>query len=223
MVQEMVYPTNYPDPELQGKPKGMKAVLQERASVWDELSEKCGGRVVGKCKTCSKSQAKKDAERCVVEAKAMGQEENLTDDVLSQADKVVAAPANSWCCMHQVLSLQYDFANEKPLLQHYLEGQVHICMFLPKFHCELNPIEMLWGYAKYCLYFIRNNNHIVSIDLYLQDITSQQMENLQQPKYWCQCVLTCATQPLFGDSFTKAGVIWMLTHMCCLFFVCYIC
>jgi len=23
-------------------------------------------------------------------------------------------------------------------------------MFLPKFHCKLNPIEMLWGFAKYC-------------------------------------------------------------------------
>ena len=150
MVQDMVYPDNHPDAALRGKPKEMKAVLQERESVWDELSEKCGGRVVGKCKTCSKSQAKKDAERQVAEAEAMGQEENLMDDVVSQAEELVTTPENNWCCMHRVLSLQDDFVNEKPLLQHYLEGRGHICMFLPKFHCELNPIEMLWGYAKYC-------------------------------------------------------------------------
>lgn len=23
-------------------------------------------------------------------------------------------------------------------------------MFVQKFHCELNPIEMLWGFMKYC-------------------------------------------------------------------------
>jgi hypothetical protein len=55
-----------------------------------------------------------------------------------------------WCCMYRVLSLQEDFATEKPMLQRYIESRGHVCMFLPKFHCELNPIEMLWGFAKYC-------------------------------------------------------------------------
>ncbi|KIM71628.1 hypothetical protein PILCRDRAFT_24977, partial [Piloderma croceum F 1598] len=52
------------------------------------------------------------------------------------------------CCMYCVLSLQEDFANEKSVLQHYIEGRGHICMFLLKFHCELNPIKMVWGFMK---------------------------------------------------------------------------
>jgi hypothetical protein len=145
----MVYPDSHPDPQLAGKPKGMKAVLQERESVWDELVDKCGGKVVGKCKDCQKSDMKKDAERRVAAAEAMGQEDTLTEKDIAQADEDVDVPANNWCCMHRVLTLQDDFANEKPRIQHYLEGRGHVCMFLPKFHCELNPIELLWGYAKY--------------------------------------------------------------------------
>ena len=62
-TQTMVYPEDHPDLKLQGKPKGMKAVLQEQESVWDELMMRCGAKVpVGKCGDCSKSQAKKDAE-----------------------------------------------------------------------------------------------------------------------------------------------------------------
>ncbi|KAF8219024.1 hypothetical protein L208DRAFT_1344432 [Tricholoma matsutake] len=50
--------------------------------------------------------------------------------------------------MQCVLSLQPDFRAEKPLLQLVIEKAGHKCFFLPKFHCELNPIEMVWGQAK---------------------------------------------------------------------------
>ncbi len=51
--------------------------------------------------------------------------------------------------MHWVLVLQEDFRSEKPLIQSIIENAGHVCLFLPRFHCELNPIEMLWGYGKY--------------------------------------------------------------------------
>ncbi|CAK5269391.1 unnamed protein product, partial [Mycena citricolor] len=41
-----------------------------------------------------------------------------------------------------------DFLAEKPLFQVIIEKEGHKCFFLPKFHCELNPIEMVWGQAK---------------------------------------------------------------------------
>jgi hypothetical protein len=165
-MQTMVYPEDHPDPKLQGKPKGMKAVLQERESVWDKLTTRCGAKTpVGKCGDCSKSQAKKDAERRVAEAEAMGQEDALADTDITQADELITAPSNNWCCMHCVLSLQEDFVNEKPLLQHYLEGCGHVCLFLPKFHCELNPIEMLWGYAKYRKSFQLLLHHFINLQI----------------------------------------------------------
>jgi hypothetical protein len=152
MPQDMVYPDDHPISELCGKPKGMKAVLQERESVWAELVER-NDKVVGKCKECQKSQAKKDAERRIAAAEAMGQEDSLEEADLAQAEEPDEELKDDWCCMYRALSLQDDFANEKPMLQHYLEGRGHVCLFLPKFHCELNPIEMLWGYAKYRTYF----------------------------------------------------------------------
>jgi len=149
----MVYPMDHANPELHEQPKGMKAVLQERESVWAELVER-NKKVVGKCKECQKSQAKKDAERRVAAAEAMGQEDTLEEADLAQVEEpdTDSELRDEWCCMYRVLSLQEDFANKKPMLQHYIEGRGHVCMFLPKFHCELNPIEMLWGFAKYRKY-----------------------------------------------------------------------
>ena len=42
--------------------------------------------------------------------------------------------------LRQEISSHPDFKNEK--------SKGHSCIFLPKFHCELNPIERCWGQAK---------------------------------------------------------------------------
>jgi hypothetical protein len=53
--------------------------------------------------------------------------------------------------MRVVLSNHEDFANEKPILAHYLHERGHLGFFLPKFHCELNTIERVWAQDKvYC-------------------------------------------------------------------------
>ena len=63
-AQALSYPTDHPDPNLQGKAKGLKAVLQERVSVWDTMVEMNNGKVSpGKCKECKRSQVEKDAEK----------------------------------------------------------------------------------------------------------------------------------------------------------------
>src|SRR5216683_868183 len=47
------------------------------------------------------------------------------------------------CCMAQLLSKQDDFRLQESLLKHKIKAKGHVCIFLPKFHCELNPIEMV--------------------------------------------------------------------------------
>ena len=70
----------------------------------------------------------------------------------------------------QLLSQQDDFKNQCSMLEEHITAKGHICIFLPNFHCELNPIEMVsieflfysllfiyqiininqyWGWAKY--------------------------------------------------------------------------
>ena len=52
------------------------------------------------------------------------------------------------CCMRRILSLQPDFLAQKSKLQVEIEKRGHKCIFYPKYHCELNYIEMYWGAAK---------------------------------------------------------------------------
>jgi transposase len=42
-----------------------------------------------------------------------------------------------------------DFVNVKSLLEEHCEKRGFKVLFLPKFHCEINPLEMVWGRSKY--------------------------------------------------------------------------
>eukprot|EP01083_Nonionella_stella_P105386 303120_1 len=42
-----------------------------------------------------------------------------------------------------------DFKEQKGMISEYLTSQNHLCDFLPKFHCELNEMELIWALMKH--------------------------------------------------------------------------
>jgi hypothetical protein len=52
------------------------------------------------------------------------------------------------CCAKRILKLQPDFKGQKSFVQEVIEAAGHLCIILPKFHCELNFIEYFWGAVK---------------------------------------------------------------------------
>jgi hypothetical protein len=52
------------------------------------------------------------------------------------------------CCATATLASQPDFKAQKSWLEDTAEAFGHKAIFLPKFHPELNAIEMYWGAAK---------------------------------------------------------------------------
>ena len=57
-------------------------------------------------------------------------------------------PDNVQCCARRILSQCDDFKVDKCWLEETVESLGHRLLFFPKFHCELNFIEMIWGYVK---------------------------------------------------------------------------
>ena len=50
--------------------------------------------------------------------------------------------------MRKVLESHHDFKYEKTRVEHLLTKHGHRVFFIPKYHCELNPIERVWGHSK---------------------------------------------------------------------------
>ncbi|KNE99907.1 hypothetical protein PSTG_06760 [Puccinia striiformis f. sp. tritici PST-78] len=113
------------------------------------------------CPDCATSNRKKDviarSARLIRQAEGIGyflpqdqcvQEEMAATQTPNLSNVVSETTTNNSCCWSKILSLQSDFTNERPLLQEIIEDAWHICLFLPKFHCKLNPIELFWSYIK---------------------------------------------------------------------------
>ena len=41
-----------------------------------------------------------------------------------------------------------DFSSQKTILEEVVHSRGHICLFFPKYHCEINPIERNWSHGK---------------------------------------------------------------------------
>ena len=71
----------------------------------------------------------------------------LAKNVLMMQHYAVHDDATS-CCALRTLEFQPDFKDQKSLVQEVIEAAGHLCIILPKFHCELNFIEYFWGAVK---------------------------------------------------------------------------
>ena len=69
-------------------------------------------------------------------------------DLLTECEGFKCADLQANCCCRRVLFNQPDFSAVKSILEDACEARGVEVLFLPKLHCELNPIEMCWGYAK---------------------------------------------------------------------------
>jgi hypothetical protein len=52
------------------------------------------------------------------------------------------------CCATYVLSQEADFLEQKEWLSEVVEAAGFEIIYFPKYHCELNFIEMIWGWIK---------------------------------------------------------------------------
>ena len=134
---------SHPDYKFRGQLKGMQHVLEEH-DLLIVLEAANNGKVVGECATCKMS--------CKALDQLLHETQAAADEPLEEAGNTVLQVDSNHtdCCMRKMVASQQDFRSEKPLIQLIIEEAGHKCWFLPKFHCELNPIEMYWGWVKTC-------------------------------------------------------------------------
>ncbi|PVF96678.1 hypothetical protein CPB86DRAFT_827048 [Serendipita vermifera] len=139
--------------QFEGRSKGIVAILEERGLVKQVGSRRVisvdGREIPGECESCRREKVKRPR------TQDMGVKE-AGDNGGSEPEDRENEEGEINCCLRRMLSMQSDFRDEKCLLhkgRRYQQLQIiadagHKCIFLPKFHRDLNPIEHYWKWAK---------------------------------------------------------------------------
>jgi hypothetical protein len=174
--QSFQYPDHLPAgdtrKEFEGKPKGIATILIERGMIrrngksgYETLD---GRKVIGECPLCKQAKSR-NPQKGALDNRGEREGDDSEDDEGSDVGDDMGPESDeddrpTDCCLRRMLTMQQDFRNEKSMLfkVQYLTsieyltltcGQIitgagHKCIFLPKFHCELNPIEYYWAWVK---------------------------------------------------------------------------
>ena len=82
--------------------------------------------------------------------------------------------------MRTMLKTYEDFKNPKTLLENLVENRGHLCVFYPKYHCEMSPIELVWCHAKKYTRAYANGSIVRLRNLVpdgLNSVTTEQIKN----------------------------------------------
>lgn len=138
--------------KLLGLAKGSRQVSLERG-----YHLACGRTKKGKakyirhcCGSCKKSEDELVEDEIL---KAAGLEDQIVNKIKHAGLDERGRP----CCVVWQLEQCEDFAGQLNAVEETIKARGHKCIFLPKFHPELNYIERFWGHCKrwlrkHCLY-----------------------------------------------------------------------
>jgi len=95
------------------------------------------------------SQAMQDSQGVPKGIKAVLMERGLWPSGGVRLDCNDSCPERSTsCCARKIMASQPDFQAQKSSIAEVIESAGHTVEFYPKFHCECNFIERVWGEAK---------------------------------------------------------------------------
>ncbi|KZT64015.1 hypothetical protein DAEQUDRAFT_733158 [Daedalea quercina L-15889] len=70
------------------------------------------------------------------------------DSLRAECKDFKCPPHVERCCCRWLLHNEPDFQEVKSLVETHCKSRGYEIVFLPRFHCELNPIEQCWGFTK---------------------------------------------------------------------------